>query len=333
MSGPKSTTQAELVREQAISWLVRVQSDRATGEDWAALADWLEESETHLAAFEEAEMLSRRIDSSADSLLKGLRAPSAKVIQFSAHQTRRPRSRPGWAGTALLAASVIALAMFGAPMLWNGYQGPLRTYQTGVGETRDLKLADGTSVRLDAASTLSARIGWGARRVTLGDGEASFDVATDAHRPFLIRVGDQTVRVVGTEFNIRHYDRSTVVTVRRGIVEIYQDDPATGPVARLTKGWALQHVQGSSGSRVSAVNPDSAFAWTQGHLICDDEPLSEIVAYLNRRYPVPIRLSGEAAARRFSGVLALDDQEEVVRDLGRYLSLSEIRSERQIILR
>lgn len=39
-------------REEALAWLVRVQSDVATGEDWAALNAWLEASEENLAAFE-----------------------------------------------------------------------------------------------------------------------------------------------------------------------------------------------------------------------------------------------------------------------------------------
>jgi transmembrane sensor len=202
-----------------------------------------------------------------------------------------------------------------------------------VGETRELALSDGTAIRLDAGSTLSARIGWGARRVTLGEGEASFDVARDSRRPFLIAVGDQTVRVVGTEFNIRHYDGATTVTVRRGVVEVYQGQGAVAPAARLTKGWALTHQQGQAASRLTRVDPNMAFAWTQGLLICDDQPLPEIVAYLNRRLPVPIRLSGDAARRRFSGVLQLSDPLQVTRDLARYLSLSEVRSERQIVLR
>ncbi len=329
MSDPEQMTQPDSERDQAISWLVRVQSDRATSEDWAGLTAWLEASQTHLAAFEEVERLSQTIDAVSPELLRALTAPPAEVVQLAARRPRRPPI-PAWLGGALIAASVAA---FAAPFLWNGYAGPLHVYRTRVGETRDVRLADGTTLRLDVASTLSARIGWGARRVALGDGEVSFDVAKDSGRPFLITVGDQTVRVVGTEFNIRHYDETTTVTVRRGVVEVLAGGGDGALVARLSKGWALRHEQGVAASSVMRVNTDAAFAWTQGLLICDDQPLPEIVAYLGRRFQAPIVLGGNAAKLRFSGVLQLGDEQQVTRDLARYLSLSEDRSGGQIVLR
>ena len=54
----------------------------------------------------------------------------------------------------------------------------------------------------------------------MADAEALFDVAHDVRRPFLIGVGDRQVRVVGTEFNLRHRDDQVDLTVRRGIVEV-----------------------------------------------------------------------------------------------------------------
>ena len=45
------------MRDEAVAWLVRVQSDAATAEDWSALTDWLEGSDARLAAFEEAELI------------------------------------------------------------------------------------------------------------------------------------------------------------------------------------------------------------------------------------------------------------------------------------
>lgn len=327
MSGQPPPSQAEALRDDAVAWLVRVQSDAATGEDWAALADWLEGSDERLAAFEAAERMSAGLDEDAAAIARGLAAPSGEVVAF------RPRRaavlpRPVWG--ALIAASLVLLA---GPVVWQASLGTPVTYRTAPGETQNVTLSDGTRIHLDAASELTARIGWRARRVSMASAEASFDVAHDARKPFLISVGDQQVKVVGTEFNIRHYDDQVVVTVRRGVVEVRQPDLGAAPVARLTVGDQLSHRVGAPTSRQTRVDPAVAFAWTQGRLICEDRPLSDIVADVNRRFGAPIQVSAEAGRKRFSGVLVLDDQDQVVRRLAGYLSLTVERRGETVLLR
>jgi transmembrane sensor len=312
------------VRDAATAWLVRVQSDAVTADDWNALTLWLEASPSHVDAYATAEALCAEIDASADAILAGLGPRSAEILPFRGPAARPvPRSRraPAWIPGAVAAAFVGIAAAVGFAG-WRASEGSVQTYRTGPGETRSITLADGSHIRLDAASTMSVRLGLFRRRVELGDAEASFDVARDAHRPFEVAVGDQQVRVLGTEFNIRNYDGLTEVTVRRGIVAVYQGNQGDQPLARLTKGTELRHVVGSGSSTARPVDPDLAFAWTEGRLICDDLPLSEIVPYLNRRYTTPIHLAPGLAGRRFSGVLELGDEKDVVRRLAAYLSLT-----------
>ena len=323
-------------REAATAWFVRVQSDAATADDWNALTLWLEASPAHAEAFGTVEALSDEIDEAAGVILAALEPRSAEILPFRQSERRqavRPRRAPApaWSRGAIAAAFVGLAAAIGFGM-WQASEGPLQTYRTGPGETRAITLADGSHIRLDAASTMSVRLGLFRRRVELGDAEATFDVAKDARRPFEIAVGDQRVRVIGTEFNIRNYDGFTAVTVRRGIVAVYQKDEGGQPLARLTKGAELRHVAGSTQFTERQVDPDSAFAWTQGRLICDDLPLSEIVPYLNRRYSTHISLAPGLASRRFSGVLELSDERDVVRRLATYLSLTMRGSEGQISL-
>jgi len=45
--------------DEAVGWLVRVQSDAATAEDWIALTAWIETSEVNAAAFARAERFER----------------------------------------------------------------------------------------------------------------------------------------------------------------------------------------------------------------------------------------------------------------------------------
>lgn len=321
----------EALRDDAVAWLVRVQSEAATVDDWMALTDWLDGSPARQEAFEEAELIVADLTERRDEIAAALTPPADNVIRFP--PTRRkpaPPPRRAWIGGAIAASLAV---MIGGPALWNASQGALVTYETKPGETRRIDLADGTHITLDGGSKLSVRLGWKTRRVEMGLAQASFDVAKDPSRPFLIGVGDQAVRVVGTEFNIRNDGRSVRVTVRRGIVEVAQRDAKGQAPTRLTVGQELRHVQGSDTAQVRRVEASNAFAWSQGQLVADNETLGDIVADLNRRFATPIRITPEAANRRFSGVIALDDEEAAVRLLATYASLSVDRTAEEISLR
>lgn len=323
-----SNASGPALRDKAVEWLVRVQSDTATAADWVELTAWLEASEAHAEAFAEAEALSMEIGDNAGEIAAAIRRPSAAVLPF------KPRARraPAWAPLAGLAAAAAVVAVVAAPGFQRAYEGAPTTYRTAVGETREVALADGSRVRLDGASAMTVRMGWRSRRVDLAQAQASFDVAKDPNRPFLVNVGDQQVRVVGTEFNILHADGQVVVSVRRGVVEVRQPDLGPDPVARLVKGDELRHAEGAQVSQQQRVDPDKAFAWASGRLICQDQPLREIVAELNRRYATPIHVSAAAGSKRFSGVLELGDEARVVQTLADYLSLTVRRTDRDIAL-
>ena len=328
MSGPEHETR-EALRDEAVAWLVRVQSDTATAEDWSALTDWLEGSQTRVAAFEDAELILADLDARKAEVANALPQTAPNVVSFPKRAPARP-SRRAWAGAAIAASLAV---MVGGPALWKASQGELTTYETQPGEVRQIALADGSRVTLDGGSTLSVRLGWRERRVEMGLAQASFDVAKDASRPFVIGVGDQRVRVVGTEFNIRNDAKSVRVTVRRGIVEVAQRKATDAQPIRLTVGEELRHVQGAATSSVKRVDPNGAFAWGQRQIIADNETLSDIVADLNRRFPTPIRLAPSLANKRFSGVLALDDQDTIVKLLAGYAGVEAHRANGEIVLR
>jgi transmembrane sensor len=153
----------------------------------------------------------------------------------------------------------------------------------------------------------------------MADAEAVFDVAHDPDRPFLIRVGDQEVRVVGTQFNLRRRDGRVVLTVRRGVVEVRPLGRADAAPTRVTVGQQLVHVEGAPGSLVRAADAEEAFGWTSGRLVFRDAPLSEVAADLQRRYARPVRVAdAETAQIRLSGVLTLDDEASVLRRLSAF---------------
>jgi transmembrane sensor len=201
-------------------------------------------------------------------------------------------------------------------------------YEAPAGQTRDLRLADGTQVRLNAGSHIAVHVDEDARHVQMADAEAVFDVAHDPQRPFLIRVGDQEVRVVGTQFNLRRRDGRVVLTVRRGVVEVRPLADAQATPTRVTVGQQLVHVEGQPNSLVRAADTDEAFGWTSGRLIYRDAPLREVAADLQRRYARPVRVADAETARiRFSGVLTLDDEAAVLRRLSDFVPVDARRTD------
>jgi transmembrane sensor len=194
-----------------------------------------------------------------------------------------------------------------------------QTYETPAGQTRQIILADGTHIQLNADSKITVSLGRDARRVQMADAEAVFDVAHDPSRPFLISVGDRQVRVVGTEFNLRHRADVVDLTVRRGVVEVRPADALQAQPVRVSVGQELTHMSGQEGQVIKTSSLDQAFAWTNGQLIYRDQPISDVASDLSRRFGAPVRTADpETAALRFSGVLVTDNEPAVLRRLEAY---------------
>ena len=88
------------------------------------------------------------------------------------------------------AAAVLATALW-----WRSEQYPL--YATDIGERRSLTLADGSTVDLNARASIRIEFSKSERRVELLNGQVLFQVAQDPRRPFIVRSGNATVRVIG----------------------------------------------------------------------------------------------------------------------------------------
>ena len=303
--------------EEAAGWFARLQGEAATGDDWLAFERWLQASPAHAQAYERLEGLWIDLeyapvarDLGGRPLLAARRRPPG----------RRPSQAQGrrraWLGAGAAIAASLAVAV-GVGLRSPG--AATETYETAPGQTREIALADGTHIRLNAASKITVSLGRDARRVQMADAEATFDVAHDTARPFLIGVGDRQVRVVGTEFNLRHRDDLVDLTVRRGIVEVRPADALQSAPTRVTVGQELTHTAGQPGQILKVADPDQAFAWTNGQLIYRDQPLSDVAADLSRRFAQPVRTAdARAGAIRFSGVLVTDDEADVLRRLEAY---------------
>ncbi|RAK66578.1 FecR family protein [Phenylobacterium kunshanense] len=310
-------------RADAAAWVARLEAGDLGDAEATAFDAWLSASPANASAFDTALAVSHDYSAAALPVARELarrRAPSASSAV----------GRRAFVGVGAMAAAA-ALAVVIAPELTVARTD---TYETAKGEHRTVRLADGSVLDLNGGARLTVTLGRGSREVTLDQGQAVFDVAHDARRPFVVAAGDRTVRVVGTQFDVRRLDGKLSVTVARGAVEVRPTDGAEGRSYRLRPGQRLEHREGQTTTTVAAADPAEVLAWRAGRLVYRGQPLSEVVADLNQQFETPIRIEDPAlAATPISGVLVLDDQAAVIRRLALLVPVSAVRSGPGVVLR
>ncbi|MBS7198036.1 MAG: FecR domain-containing protein [Bacteroidales bacterium] len=171
-------------------------------------------------------------------------------------------------------------------------------------------LADGTKVWLNSASRLIYPQSFmGKERRVVLSGEAFFDVAHDAERPFIVETSRMNVKVLGTRFNVNDYDDNEEVstTLVNGSVEIVSGDQQ---VFRLVPGEQAYGKENKLEKR--EVNVRLYTSWIDGKFLFNNTELEEIAKQISRWYDVEIFFSSENVKKvRFTGAIVkfkpLDD--------------------------
>lgn len=310
--------------EAAADWYTRL-ATTASEADWLAFASWLEADPLNRDAFDVVSETAAEIETHKSALAAVAPSETKNIVSLAdvhgiGHRPRhgfiKSRPRRLWAaGLVAIAASLLLAIFVQRPQLG---QPALHTWTTGVGEHKTVKLEDGSQIQLNTDTTVSVTYAPDMRQAHLEKGEAHFDVASDAHRPFSVAVGDRRVDVIGTAFDILRADGKLTVTVARGIVRVA---PRVGPAAdetrvKLMVGDQYRAQEGQTQFDVVKVDPATALAWRSGRLIFDDAPLSQVIADLNRYYPRKFTIADTATEEiRFSGVLKLDDEVTMTKHL------------------
>jgi ferric-dicitrate binding protein FerR (iron transport regulator) len=204
------------------------------------------------------------------------------------------------------------------------HQGQLSYSETGVngvaeqntlttprGRQFSVVLPDGTKVWLNAASSLTypSRFTGEARLVQV-TGEAYFEVAKDARRPFKVQVqggaDDAAIEVLGTSFNINAYKDEPVVkaTLLDGSIRVVQDIKNRNNNKILQPGQ--QAVISNAALTVKEVETEEVVAWKNGYFHFRDAGIKEVMRALQRWYDIEIVYEGKVSDRSFQGKIQKD---------------------------
>ncbi|MBR2609288.1 MAG: FecR domain-containing protein, partial [Bacteroidales bacterium] len=199
-----------------------------------------------------------------------------------------------YAGLAASFVAGIILCWFLAVAPLSDEASRMVAFHTDPGQRASLTLPDGTSVELNSGSTLEypAVFARGERRVRV-EGEAMFDVAKVADKPFYVETFAYDVKVLGTRFNVESdEDRGVFSTaLMEGSVAILDkhDNRITelepDQVVTLTDGRLIKRHEENIGSR---------YRWTDGIINCSGLSFEELMRRFERAFGVTIVIECEA---------------------------------------
>lgn len=291
--------QDEELELAAATWAVRCRED-LDAESSAALNAWLAADPRHASA------------------LAALSATLQGVQQMPAHEaaklraglprrqaTARNSAKPSVWQSCLrplvphTAAAAVVLAIGGVG--WFGWwvQPTFeQSYASERGQQLVARLPDdevtASTMQLDSATQLQARLFRDRREVELRDGQAMFTVHSDKTRPFHVLAGGLRITVIGTRFSVRHTTSGmdagrTVVAVEEGRVRVERavDAAAGAPmVVELAAGQVLEGADSADVAAglgtVSSIAPAAVAQWRSGRISFNQTPLDQALAEFER---------------------------------------------------
>jgi transmembrane sensor len=302
----KTSTSEEVMIDEAAEWMALLQSGYATAEEYKAFDRWREADPRRTPIF--------RAMGAGSAVLENeelKRIPRESLL----HTLSAPSSRRHFLRSTLAMAGLVSGAIFIGQRsdAWP-QSGALKT---GTGVRLSLTLQDGSSLTLDARSSVLPHFDSQQRLLKLLDGKLMVDVVKDNLRPFIVETRQGRMRALGTRFTVQQDERQTQIAMLHSQVEI---TTRNGTVRTIDAGQkATFNADGLL--KVEATTGDES-AWTQGLLEVRNRALGEVIESLRTYRRGIIRISSGAASLRLSGIFPLDDTDQTLKLLAKSLPVT-----------
>lgn len=252
------------------------------------------------------EWIELQISNSPSEISADLRQNMFKKIQEKINETEKQSKTNRLIVRWLRVAAAILLPVF---IAWGGYcfyanqneqeQAFLVTVEPG--EKANVSLPDGSRVWLNSGSKLTCYNSYNKdNRLLQLDGEAYFEVASDAKRKFIVRCTDMQVEVLGTTFGVKAFDEDPILSIVlvEGTVKITVPDGTREmkPNERI--------VYNKSNKKLTSgiVDPDDFTDWRKNRLRFENETLQDIARTISRIHNVDYIFADETIKNlRFTG--------------------------------
>ena len=177
----------------------------------------------------------------------------------------------------------------------------------------EVALPDGSKIFLNRNSEFSylSNFGRRGRNVTMA-GEAFFEIAPDASKPFIIDAGNAKVRVVGTSFNVITRNRESAVEVYVKTGKVMLSNNSGSKSLALDPGYI-----GTMDSKISGKtlnNNPNYLSWKTGLLVYNGQKLDVVFSDLKRVYNMDIEVADPAILEnRWTSPIDNQPQETIIR--------------------
>ena len=292
------------IEEEAALWIARLDGrDSIPASEASALKDWVLRSPQHREALERMSLLWGGLECLDD--LNYIDDESANDDDSGPKTNLPAKKRAKWWAGGAIAASLVVVAV-SSFFLGSGERHQVQSdhFLTAVGEQETVFLSDGSTIILNTNSEVTVDLSDSRRSINLLKGEAHFDVASDAGRPFLVYANDGIVKAVGTAFTVHLRKTSVEVTVSEGVVALISrpQNPTSNnelltplediaPLAALTVGQSAIFAETvESLTRMSGEALDRKLLWRGGFIAFAGEPLSTVVADVSRYTDIIIEI-------------------------------------------
>lgn len=285
------------VFEAAASWYVQFQAEPPTLAEKKAWQLWIDTDPAHLAAWNQVEQLQRHLG----TLPQDLKRRALSTGQQRRHVLKLLLLA---AGTGFVGWNVQQHTSLGN--VWAGYK-------TGVGQRRDLILADGSQIQLNTDTAINVAFDATQRLIRLRSGEILIQTGKlGDQRPFFVETQDGRVQALGTRFSVHRLPYST----RVGVLE---DSVSIQPAEVSAAARILQAGEGADFDRrqIGLIRrfTSSQVAWSNGQLIVLDARLGDVIDELQRYRRGVLHCDAGVRDLRISGTFRLDSTDAVLANL------------------
>jgi transmembrane sensor len=319
--GPRET--AAEIEQAAADWVARQDRGPLSDAEEQQLKQWAAADTRHAGAYARALALNLHLDRVA-----ALGANFATKPEGAAMPTRR---RVMAVAAGAIAASVAGIGVFTVNRRGAGPLAP--PIATAKGAVRQLALQEGSHITLNTMTEIRPELTASLRKIDLLQGEALFDVAKDAARPFIVYAGDISVRAVGTSFTVRRVGPDAIkLLVTEGIVEVSRKDEILGRVHAGIE-FAVDAVATPVITNLDESQVSGALSWRQGKLDLKGLTLKEAAEEFSRYSDLKIRVDDPSIANmHITGVYATNDPAGFAQNAALSLGLKSIRQGNEVII-
>lgn len=216
-----------------------------------------------------------------------------------------------------LRVAAAAALLFGTFFLFTEMGGNktngLAEVTTMSGQTETAGLQDGSTVYVNGNSQFEYPTTFDktTRAVKL-EGEAFFEIAKDASKPFTIATSQLDVKVLGTSFNVYAYPDKTVEEVSVATGKVAVAIKANKEEYILEAGDHLSYDQKSGKVTITKDLKQNAQAWKTGVLTFDSTPLTTVFQTLEKHFDLSISYDVEDVSKCVLNVPAFNNAKQEV---------------------